>query len=204
MKQYPGYTVVRCEDCPEQHGTLTVLTHDVSGATILLVENEDVNKAFGIGFGTFPSDDTGVFHILEHSVLAGSEKYPVTSPFLQLLKSSMASFLNAMTFPDKTIYPVSSRNEQDFLNLTEVYLDAVFAPRILQDSNIFYQEGWHIELDENGAPLYKGVVFNEMKGALSSPDDLLESRIMHALYPATTYGHESGGDPEAIPVPYFA
>ena len=100
---YPGYTLVRREDCPEQHGVLTVLNHDVSGATVLLVENEDTNKAFGIGFGTFPSDDTGVFHILEHSVLAGSEKYPVTSPFLQLLKSSMASFLNAMTFPDKTV-----------------------------------------------------------------------------------------------------
>ena len=107
MKQYPGYTLVKREDCPEQHGTLTVLTHDVSGATVLLVENDDDNKAFGIGFGTFPSDDTGVFHILEHSVLAGSEKYPVKSPFLQLLKSSMASFLNAMTFPDKTVYPLS-------------------------------------------------------------------------------------------------
>ena len=126
MKQYPGYTVVRCEDCPEQHGTLTVLTHDVSGATILLVENEDANKAFGIGFGTFPSDDTGVFHILEHSVLAGSEKYPVTSPFLQLLKSSMASFLNAMTFPDKTVYPFATPNETDFRNLMDVYLNAVF------------------------------------------------------------------------------
>ena len=101
MAHYPGYTVLRTEDCPEQHGTLTLLTHDVSGAAVLLVENEDVNKAFGIGFGTFPSDDTGVFHILEHSVLAGSEKYPVSSPFVQLLKSSMASFLNAMTFPDK-------------------------------------------------------------------------------------------------------
>ena len=117
MKQVPGYTLVRTEDCPEQHGTLTVLTHDVSGATILLVENEDNNKAFGIGFGTFPSDDTGVFHILEHSVLAGSEKYPVTSPFLQLLKSSMASFLNAMTFPDKTVYPFATPNETDFRNL---------------------------------------------------------------------------------------
>ena len=105
MERFPGYTTLRTEPCPEQHGTLTVLTHDVSGATVLLVENEDNNKAFGIGFGTFPSDDTGVFHILEHSVLAGSEKYPVTSPFLQLLKSSMASFLNAMTFPDKTVYP---------------------------------------------------------------------------------------------------
>ena len=106
MKQYPGYTLVKQEDCPEQHGTLTVLTHDVSGASVLLVENDDHNKGFGIGFGTFPSDDTGVFHILEHSVLAGSEKYPVKSPFLQLLKSSMASFLNAMTFPDKTVTPL--------------------------------------------------------------------------------------------------
>ena len=105
MKQVPGYTLVRTEDCPEQHGTLTVLTHDVSGAIILLVENEDNNKAFGIGFGTFPSDDTGVFHILEHSVLAGSEKYPVTSPFLQLLKSSMASFLNAMTSRTRLCIP---------------------------------------------------------------------------------------------------
>ena len=116
MERFPGYTLVRTEDCPEQHGTLTVLTHDVSGATVLLVENEDTNKAFGIGFGTFPSDDTGVFHILEHSVLAGSEKYPVTSPFLQLLKSSMASFLNAMTFPDKTVYPFATPNETDFKN----------------------------------------------------------------------------------------
>ena len=126
MERFPGYTLVRTEDCPEQHGTLTVLTHDVSGATVLLVENEDTNKAFGIGFGTFPSDDTGVFHILEHSVLAGSEKYPVTSPFLQLLKSSMASFLNAMTFPDKTVYPFATPNETDFKNLMDVYLNAVF------------------------------------------------------------------------------
>ena len=113
MAHYPGYTVLRTEDCPEQHGTLTLLTHDVSGAAVLLVENEDVNKAFGIGFGTFPSDDTGVFHILEHSVLAGSEKYPVSSPFVQLLKSSMASFLNAMTFPDKTVYPFATPNETE-------------------------------------------------------------------------------------------
>ena len=129
MKQYPGYTVLRTEDCPEQHGVLTVLTHDVSGATVLLVENEDNNKAFGIGFGTFPSDDTGVFHILEHSVLAGSEKYPVTSPFLQLLKSSMASFLNAMTFPDKTVYPFATPNEADFKNLMDVYLTKLCSSR---------------------------------------------------------------------------
>ena len=139
MKQVPGYTLVRTEDCPEQHGTLTVLTHDVSGATILLVENEDNNKAFGVGFGTFPSDDTGVFHILEHSVLAGSEKYPVTSPFLQLLKSSMASFLNAMTFPDKTVYPFATPNETDFRNLMDVYLNAVFCPLAMVDSGVLDQ-----------------------------------------------------------------
>ena len=125
MAHYPGYTVLRTEDCPEQHGTLTLLTHDVSGAAVLLVENEDVNKAFGIGFGTFPSDDTGVFHILEHSGLWGSDKFPVKEPFVNLLKSSMQTFLNAMTYPDKTIYPVASTNEQDLLNLMDVYLDAV-------------------------------------------------------------------------------
>ena len=140
---YPGYTVVRQEPCPEQHGTLTILAHDLSGATVLLVENEDTNKAFGIGFGTFPSDDTGVFHILEHSVLAGSEKYPVTSPFLQLLKSSMASFLNAMTFPDKTVYPFATPNETDFKNLMDVYLNAVFCPLAMVDKAVFEQEGWH-------------------------------------------------------------
>ena len=139
MKQYPGYTLVKHEDCPEQHGTLTVLTHDVSGAAVLLVENDDDNKAFGIGFGTFPSDDTGVFHILEHSVLAGSEKYPVTSPFLQLLKSSMASFLNAMTFPDKTVYPFATPNETDFKNLMDVYLNAVFCPLAMVDSGVLDQ-----------------------------------------------------------------
>ena len=137
MAHYPGYTVLRTEDCPEQHGTLTLLTHDVSGAAVLLVENEDVNKAFGIGFGTFPSDDTGVFHILEHSVLAGSEKYPVSSPFVQLLKSSMASFLNAMTFPDKTVYPFATPNETDFCNLMDVYLNAVFCPLAMVDSAVW-------------------------------------------------------------------
>ena len=166
MKQYPGYTLVKHEDCPEQHGTLTVLTHDVSGASVLLVENDDDNKAFGIGFGTFPSDDTGVFHILEHSVLAGSEKYPVKSPFLQLLKSSMASFLNAMTFPDKTVYPFATPNETDFKNLMDVYLNAVFCPLAMVDKGVFEQEGWH--RDEDGT--VSGVVYNEMQGALASPE----------------------------------
>ena len=195
MKQYPGYTLVRSEECPEQHGTLTVLTHDVSGATVLLVENEDNNKAFGIGFGTFPSDDTGVFHILEHSVLAGSEKYPVKSPFLQLLKSSMASFLNAMTFPDKTVYPFATPNETDFCNLMDVYLNAVFCPLAMVDKAVFEQEGWHRDADGT----VSGVVYNEMQGALATPDAQLQNALGRAMFPDTAYGFESGGDPASIP-----
>ena len=192
---YPGYTLVRREDCPEQHGTLSVLTHDVSGATILLVENEDGNKAFGIGFGTFPADDTGVFHILEHSVLAGSEKYPVKSPFLQVLKSSMASFLNAMTFPDKTVYPFSSPNETDFINLLDVYLNAVFCPLAMVDRGVFEQEGWHRDADGT----VSGVVYNEMQGALASPDAQLQNALERTMFPDTAYGFVSGGDPASIP-----
>ena len=195
MKQYPGYTLVKQEDCPEQHGTLTVLTHDVSGASVLLVENDDHNKGFGIGFGTFPSDDTGVFHILEHSVLAGSEKYPVTSPFLQLLKSSMASFLNAMTFPDKTVYPFATPNETDFRNLMDVYLNAVFCPLAMVDKAVFEQEGWH--RGEDGT--VSGVVYNEMQGALASPDAQLQNALERAMFPDTAYGFVSGGDPASIP-----
>ena len=195
MERFPGYTLVRTEDCPEQHGTLTVLTHDVSGATVLLVENEDTNKAFGIGFGTFPSDDTGVFHILEHSVLAGSEKYPVTSPFLQLLKSSMASFLNAMTFPDKTVYPFATPNETDFKNLMDVYLNAVFCPLAMVDKGVFEQEGWHRSADGT----VSGVVYNEMQGALAAPDAQLENALERAMFPDTAYGFVSGGDPASIP-----
>jgi len=195
MAHYPGYTVLRTEDCPEQHGTLTLLTHDVSGAAVLLVENEDVNKAFGIGFGTFPSDDTGVFHILEHSVLAGSEKYPVSSPFVQLLKSSMASFLNAMTFPDKTVYPFATPNETDFCNLMDVYLNAVFCPLAMVDSAVFEQEGWHRDADGT----VSGVVYNEMQGALASPDAQLQNALQRAMFPDTAYGFVSGGDPASIP-----
>ena len=195
MKQYPGYTLVKREDCPEQHGTLTVLTHDVSGAAVLLVENDDDNKAFGIGFGTFPSDDTGAFHILEHSVLAGSEKYPVKSPFLQLLKSSMASFLNAMTFPDMTVYPFATPNETDFKNLMDVYLNAVFCPLAMVDKGVFEQEGWH--RDEDGT--VSGVVYNEMQGALATPDAQLQNALSRAMFPDTAYGFVSGGDPASIP-----
>ncbi len=195
MKQYKNYTTVQSVPCPEQHGTLTVLEHDVSGATVLLVENNDSNKAFGIGFGTFPSDDTGVFHILEHSVLAGSEKYPVTSPFLQLLKSSMASFLNAMTFPDKTVYPFATPNEADFKNLLDVYLNAVFCPLAMVDKSVFEQEGWHRDADGT----VSGVVYNEMQGALAAPDAQLQDALERAMFPDTAYGCESGGDPASIP-----
>ena len=195
MKQYPGYTLVRTEPCPEQHGTLTLLTHDISGATVLLVENQDPNKAFGIGFGTFPSDDTGVFHILEHSVLSGSEKYPVKSPFLQLMKASMASFLNAMTFPDKTVYPFATPNEADFKNLMDIYLNAVFCPLAVTDPSVFEQEGWHREADGS----VSGVVYNEMQGSLAAPDAQLIRALNRAVYPDNAYGFVSGGDPESIP-----
>lgn len=192
-----------CVDCvresEELHGQMVEMHHKKTGAQLVWVDNGEVNKTFCVAFKTLPEDSTGVFHILEHSVLCGSAKYPVREPFVELMKSSMATFLNAMTFPDKTIYPVSSRNEQDFLNLAEVYLDAVFAPRILQDPNIFYQEGWHIELDENGAPLYKGVVFNEMKGAMSDVDEQIYQKTLDVLFPDNCYGWNSGGDPKHIP-----
>ena len=194
-----GFCVDRVRESKELGGQLVEMHHEKTGAQLAWVDNGEVNKTFCVAFKTLPEDSTGVFHILEHSVLCGSAKYPVREPFVELLKSSMATFLNAMTFPDKTIYPVSSRNEQDFLNLAEVYLDAVFAPRILQDSNIFYQEGWHIELDENGAPLYKGVVFNEMKGAMSDVDEQIYQKTLDVLFPDNCYGWNSGGDPKHIP-----
>lgn len=194
-----GFCVDRVRESKELGGQLVEMHHEKTGAQLAWVDNGEVNKTFCVAFKTLPEDSTGVFHILEHSVLCGSAKYPVREPFVELLKSSMYTFLNAMTFPDKTIYPVSSRNEQDFLNLTEVYLDAVFAPRILQDPNIFYQEGWHIELDENGAPLYKGVVFNEMKGAMSDVDEQIYQKTLDVLFPDNCYGCNSGGDPKHIP-----
>lgn len=194
-----GFCVDRVRESKELGGQLVEMHHEKTGAQLAWVDNGEVNKTFCVAFKTLPEDSTGVFHILEHSVLCGSAKYPVREPFVELLKSSMYTFLNAMTFPDKTIYPVSSRNEQDFLNLTEVYLDAVFAPRILQDPNIFYQEGWHIELDENGAPLYKGVVFNEMKGAMSDVDEQIYQKTLDVLFPDNCYGWNSGGDPKHIP-----
>ena len=141
-----GFTVDRVRAVTELSANLVEMSHDKTGAKLVWVDNGEANKLFSIAFKTLPEDSTGVFHILEHSVLCGSDKFPVKEPFVELLKSSMNTVLNAMTFPDKTMYPVSSRNDQDFLNLTEVYLDAVFAPAIRTNRNIFYQEGWHVEM----------------------------------------------------------
>ena len=197
---FHGFQVTRIRDSAELGGSLVEMTHLKTGARLLWLNNGDENKVFSVAFRTLPTDNTGVFHILEHSVLCGSEKYPVREPFVELLKGSMNTFLNAMTFPDMTMYPVGSRNDRDLLNLTEVYLDAVFRPRILGDERIFRQEGWHIEPEEtSGAYIYKGVVFNEMKGAMSDVQEVGEREMSRQLFPDTGYGFNSGGDPEAIP-----
>lgn len=210
-----GFAVERRETVPELDSDAYVLRHTTSGARLLYLACDDENKAFAIGFKTPPADSTGVFHILEHSVLCGSAKFPVKEPFVDLIKSSMQTFLNAMTYPDKTIYPVATTNEQDLYNLMDVYLDAVFNPAIYTKPTIFEQEGWHYELDlpegaegegddssailREGMLRYNGVVFNEMKGALSDPMSVLDDAVNAALYPDTAYAHESGGDPRAIP-----
>ncbi len=175
------------------------LEHEKTAARLVWLDRVSDNKTFGIAFRTIPSDDTGVFHILEHSVLCGSEKYPVKEPFVELLKSSMKTFLNAFTFPDKTVYPVSSRNDKDFANLMRVYLDAVFFPAIYEKPEIFHQEGWHYELREGQEPSYKGVVFNEMKGALASADAVMRNALNAMMFPDTCYRFVSGGDPAHIP-----
>ena len=197
---HAGFTCIAALPVPEISGIAYQLVHDKSGARALWLACADTNRSFAIAFKTPPADDTGVFHILEHSVLCGSERYPVKEPFVHLLKSSMQTFLNAMTFPDKTMYPVASTNVADLENLMGVYLDAVLAPNIYTRPRIFEQEGWHYELESADAPLtYNGVVFNEMKGALSDPDDVLSNCVMRALFPDTAYGFESGGNPRAIP-----
>ena len=196
-KNYSGFQLQQQESISELNSLALLFTHLKTGAEVLVMENDDDNKVFSATFKTPPSNDRGVAHILEHSVLCGSRKYPVKEPFLELLKGSLQTFLNAMTFPDKTMYPVASRNKKDFFNLMDVYLDAVFYPNITQET--FMQEGWHHELelpDQNIS--YKGVVFNEMKGVFSSPESILDRHLAHSLFPSTTYGFESGGDPEAI------
>ncbi|MBO5110415.1 MAG: insulinase family protein [Clostridia bacterium] len=199
-KDLCGFRLENRRFIDEVKADLYELTHVRSGAQLVWLAREDNNKTFGIAFKTLPEDSTGVFHILEHSVLNGSDKYQTREPFVDLLKGSLQTFLNAMTFPDKTFYPVCSRNDKDFLNLVSVYMDAVLHPAIYHKPEIFRQEGIHIELLEADAePTYKGVVFNEMKGAYSSPDSLMVSELDRALFPDTCYRFSSGGDPVVIP-----
>ena len=195
---HEAFTLEREEQLGELGGVARLWRHKQTGAQLLSVCNTDENKCFGVTLRTPPSDSTGVAHILEHSVLCGSAKYPVKEPFVELLKGSLQTFLNAMTFPDKTCYPVASANLHDFYNLVDVYIDAVFHPIISED--IFRQEGWHLEADSPEGPFaYKGVVYNEMKGVYSSPDSILAEQSQQSLFPSMCYGLDSGGNPNDIP-----
>ena len=198
MSTLHGFEIVRQEEIRELNSRATLYRHVRSGAELLSLENDDENKVFGVTFRTPPSDSTGVAHIMEHSVLCGSRKYPVKEPFIELEKGSLKTFLNAFTYPDKTCYPVASQNAKDFYNLVDVYLDAVFNPTISPFT--LKQEGWHYELEAlDGEMEFKGVVFNEMKGAYSSPDGVLDRVTQQAVFPDNTYGLDSGGNPERIP-----
>lgn len=194
-----GFRLLRSRAFPELEGTLWEYRHEKTGAQLCWLERRDENKAFSIAFKTPPEDSTGVFHILEHSVLCGSQRYPVKEPFVELLKTSLQTFLNAMTYPDKTVFPVSSRNDQDFLNLIDVYLDGVLHPAIYHQPEIFRQEGWRFERDGDGALQYQGVVLNEMKGSFSAPGAVLSQQMNRLLFPDTCYRHVAGGDPACIP-----
>lgn len=200
VRKLQAYEVKEEKRIQELDSLGMVLEHRKTGAKIFLLSNEDNNKVFYIGFRTPPSDSTGVPHILEHSVLCGSEKFPVKDPFVELVKGSLNTFLNAMTYPDKTVYPLASCNDKDFQNLMDVYMDAVLHPNIYREEKIFKQEGWHYELETADQPLiYNGVVYNEMKGVFSSPESVLERYIQKLLYPDNCYTYESGGDPAVIP-----
>lgn len=199
LDQVKGYHILSEKFLEELNSTGVVLEHEKTGAKIFALMNDDNNKVFSIAFRTPPTDSTGVAHILEHTVLCGSEKFPVKDPFVELVKGSLNTFLNAMTYPDKTMYPIASCNDKDFQNLMDVYLDAVFHPNILREKKIFMQEGWHYELENEDAPVtYNGVVYNEMKGAFSSPESVLDRVISQTLFPDNCYGWESGGDPDYI------
>lgn len=197
------YRLIEQREADELHGTASVYEHVKTGAKVFTIKNNDRNKVFMIGFRTTPENSTGVAHIMEHSVLCGSEKYPIKDPFVELAKGSLNTFLNAMTYPDKTVYPVASVNDKDFMNLMDVYLDSVFHPNVYREPKIFRQEGWHYEIDDNGGEnetiRLNGVVYNEMKGAFSNPDSVLERYTLRSLFPDTTYANESGGIPEVIP-----
>lgn len=192
------FTLMQEKELPEVGGLAKLWKHKQSGAELLSILNQDENKCFGVSFYTPPEDSTGVAHILEHSVLCGSERYPVKEPFVELLKGSLQTFLNAFTFPDKTCYPVASTNLKDFYNLIDVYLDAVFHPRLTED--IFKQEGWHLDAQDNEQPwTYKGVVYNEMKGVYSSPEASIAEQSQQSLFPDNLYSLDSGGNPQNIP-----
>ena len=200
LSQLNAYEIREEKRLDDIHSDGMLLVHKKSGARICVMSNEDANKVFYIAFRTPPKDSTGVPHIIEHTVLCGSKKFPVKDPFIELVKGSLNTFLNAMTYPDKTIYPVASCNDKDFQNLMDVYLDSVFSPNIYREQNIFRQEGWHYELKNPEDELtLNGVVYNEMKGAFSSADGVLDREILRSLFPDTPYSNESGGDPQVIP-----
>ena len=202
---HPSFTLVKSETIDEYGAVCHIYEHVASKAQVLSVVADDDNKVFGITFRTPPRDSTGLPHILEHSVLCGSKNYPTKEPFVELLKGSLQTFLNAFTYPDRTCYPVASQNVEDFRNLARVYLDAVFYPRAASDETVLQQEGWHYEVDkESGDLTYSGVVYNEMKGVYSSPDSLMNRAAQQALFPDNTYGVDSGGDPDVIPQLDFA
>ncbi|MFD3158609.1 insulinase family protein [Haloimpatiens sp. FM7330] len=199
-KTYSGFKLLETNELTDINSTGMIFEHEKTGAKLLYLQNDDDNKVFSVSFRTPPENSTGVPHIIEHSVLCGSRKFPVKEPFVELIKGSLNTFLNAMTFPDKTMYPVASKNDKDFINLMDVYLDAVLYPNIYEHEEIFMQEGWHYELKNKEDELtYKGVVYNEMQGAFSSPDSVLMRKIQESLFPHTIYGVESGGDPDVIP-----
>lgn len=200
LKSCKAYEIIEQRRIEELNSESFLLRHKKTGARVALLSNDDENKVFYIGFRTPPKDSTGVAHILEHSVLCGSRHFPVKDPFIELAQGSLNTFLNAMTYPDKTVYPVASCNDQDFKNLMHVYMDAVFYPNIYKEEKIFRQEGWHYQLEDEADELrINGVVYNEMKGAFSSPDDVLDREVFNSLFPETPYGVESGGDPACIP-----
>ena len=207
MEQVTGkgaFALLQSERIEELNATGYLYEHNKTKAQLFYLDAADDNKVFSISFRTTPMDHTGVAHITEHSVLCGSRKFPLKEPFVELVKGSLNTFLNAMTYPDKTMYPVASKNDKDFHNLMDVYLDAVFFPNVVQDPDIIKQEGWHYELESVEAPLtYKGVVYNEMKGVYSSPDTILDRHAMELLFPDVTYGIDSGGDPSFIPTLTF-
>ena len=196
---YNNYKILESKFIKEVDSECILLEHELTKCKVVLLKNNDNNKVFNIAFRTPVNDNTGVPHILEHSVLCGSKKYPIKDPFVELAKSSFNTFLNAMTFPDKTCYPVASCNYKDFRNLMDVYLDAVFNPNIYNNKQIFMQEGWHYEVDDNNELFYNGVVYNEMKGVYSDPESIMEREILASIYSGTNYQYEYGGDPIYIP-----